>query len=244
MDAKVIESWVRNISRRDNTLSADEIAVMASTISEVVSYRPDRDIVREHQLAEQSNLLIEGWACRYITLSDGRRQIVALHLPGDFVDLHSFPLRVMDHSVATMTPCRVAIAPHIRLRKVTETQPHLTRLLWLSTMIDAAIHRQWLAGSGARSSLEHAAHLICELYVRLGVTGLTDGARFPLPITQVELADALGISTVHANRVVQDLKLQSLIAWRGKEAEILDWDRLQQVAEWDPTYLNLEDIPR
>mgnify|MGYP003577376039 CR=1 FL=1 len=244
MDAQTIDLWARNLARRDHTLTADEIAVLSGAVSEVVAFDADRDIVREQQLAESSNLLLEGWACRYVTLADGRRQIVAIHLPGDMVDLHSFPLKVMDHSVATLTPCRVAMLPHLRLKRVTETEPHLTRLLWMSTMIDAAMHRQWLAGAGARSSLGHAAHLICELYVRLGVVGLTKGARFPLPLTQVELADALGISPVHANRMVQDLKAQKLIAWHGKEAEILDWERLQQVAQWDPTYLNLEDIPR
>lgn len=239
-----VDDWVRNMRRRDGTLTAEEEAALRGVLSEILESPADRDVVREHDRQTKSHLLLEGWAGRYITLADGRRQIVAIHVPGDFVDLHSFPLQIMDHSVATFTPCRIALAPHDRLREITSQYPHLARLLWLSTLIDAAILRQWLVGSGKRSTLEQTAHLFCELFVRLQLTGRTEGQSFVFPLSQAELADCLGVSAVHANRVLQDLRATEVLAWRGRNVEVLDWDQLQALAEFDATYLNLIDSPR
>ncbi|MDP3174950.1 MAG: Crp/Fnr family transcriptional regulator [Phenylobacterium sp.] len=244
MEEPGVDIWVRNLRRRDHTLTADEEGAMRSVLSEVIEVPADQDVVREHDRQRRSHLLLEGWAGRYVTLSDGRRQIVALHVPGDFVDLHSLPLQVMDHSVATFTPCRIALAPHERLRAVTASQPHVARLLWLSTLIDAAILRQWLVGSGKRTALEQTAHLFCELYVRLELTGRAEQGRFAFPLSQSEVADCLGISAVHANRVFQELRSTETLSWRGRQVEIRNWDALTAIAEFDPTYLNLFDIPR
>jgi CRP-like cAMP-binding protein len=162
---------------------------------------------------------------------------------GDFVDLHSFLLGKMDHGVVALTPCRVGVVPHEELRAITERYPHLTRLLWLSTLIDGAIHREWLVAMGRRSALGHTAHLICELFLRLQAVGQVDGTTMQLPITQAELGDTLGISTVHVNRVVQELRNQGLITWRGEKLTIDDWDALRNAAEFDPTYLHLNAKP-
>lgn len=244
IEERGVDDWFRNIRRRDSSLTAEEEAAVRGTLSKVISVGADCDVVREHDRQTESHLLLEGWAGRYVTLADGRRQIVALHVPGDFVDLHSFPLQIMDHSVATFTACRIALAPHDRLRTVTATHPHVARLLWLSTLIDAAILRQWLVGSGKRSALEQTAHLFCELYVRLQLTGRAEGQTFVFPLSQIELADCLGVSPVHANRVVQELRATQVMSWRGRQVEILDWPALQSLAEFDPTYLNLVDSPR
>lgn len=239
-----IDRWIAGFRRRDPTLSAAEDAALRTVLSEIVEVPADHDIVRQHDRVTQSNLVLDGWAFRYIALADGRRQIVSVHIPGDFVDLHSFPLQVMDHSVATFTACRIAIAPHERVRAVTEQHPHLARLFWLSTLIDAAIHRQWLLGAGQRSALEHAAHRLCELCVRLETVGLAQDHAFVMPMSQAEFADALGVSSVHANRVIQELRAQGLVAWEGRRVTILDWPRLSRIAEFDPTYLSLFASPR
>jgi CRP-like cAMP-binding protein len=238
-----IDRWIANFQLRDPTLSPDEEHALRGVFSEAVEFGPDDDIVRAHDRMTQSHLLLEGWAFRYITLGDGRRQIVAIHIPGDFVDLHSFPLQVMDHSVATFSRCRVALAPHGRLRELTQAYPHLSRLFWLSTLIDAAIHRQWLAG-GQRSALERAAHLLCELYVRLELVGLAKDFSFAMPMSQIEFADALSISSVHTNRVLQELRNEGVASWQHREVGIHDWQRLAGLAEFDPTYLNLFNSPR
>jgi CRP-like cAMP-binding protein len=239
-----LDAWVLKMRARDPTLSSEENEVLRDSVKEVVQIEADRDIVREQDRCDQSHLLLRGWACRYLTLADGRRQIVALHLPGDFVDLHSFPLKTMDHSVATLTPCAIAVVPHERLKRITETRPHLTRVLWLSTLIDAAILRQWMLGAGRRSAVERTAHLFCEMFMRLRTIDAVEGARFAFPLTQLELADALGVTAVHTNRVIQGLKRSNMLSWRGQVVEILDLQRLRRMAEFDPTYLSVEPEPR
>ena len=217
---------------------------MRAILTGVLEAGPDTDLLKEHDRSTQSHLVLEGWAFRYIALADGRRQILAVHVPGDFVDLHSLPLQVMDHSVATFTPARIAVAPHERLRRLTEDHPHLARLLWLSTLVDAAIHRQWLVGAGQRSAREQAAHLMCELYVRLELIGEANDGRFTIPMSQAEFADALAVSSVHTNRVLQELRAEGVMTWRGRDVSIRDWDRLVAIAGFDPVYLNLFDARR
>jgi CRP-like cAMP-binding protein len=205
----------------------------------VRSFAADEDIVREGDRPSESSLLLEGISCRYRLLSNGRRQITALHVPGDFVDLHSFLLKTMDHGVSAITPCRYALVPHEALRVITEKHPHLTRMLWLLTLIDAAIHREWITGMGRRSALGQAAHLLCELFRRLEAVGLTEGNTFRFPLSQSEIGDTLGLSAVHVNRVIQELRSGGLVNWRGDLVTIEDFDRLADVAEFDPTYLHL-----
>jgi CRP-like cAMP-binding protein len=237
------EALVRKLEQRD-VLSDDERRAVANAVSRIKSFRADEDIVPDGSRPSESNLLIEGFACRSKTMADGRRQITALHVPGDFVDLHSFLLKTMDHAVVALTSCKVALVPHDTLRTITERHPHLARMLWLATLIDASIHREWMTGMGRRTALGQVAHLVCELFLRLQVVGLTEGSSFRLPITQQELGDMLGLSGVHINRVLMELRGQSLITWRGDTVSVDDWEGLKQAAEFDPTYLHLQQEPR
>ncbi len=189
-------------------------------------------------------LVVTGFTTRYRDLSDGKRQITAIHIPGDFVDLHSFLLKEMDHSVGALSTCRVITFPHRNLTRLTEQHPHLTRLLWLLTLLDSAINREWIVAMGRRSAAEQLAHLICEFCARLEVIGQVKDMTFTLPITQVELSDALGISPVHVNRVLQELRGENLFTWQNQTIRILDWPRLQERAEFDPLYLHLNREPR
>lgn len=233
------ERWAARLESQDEPLSAEERAALLGAIDRVVELPADHDVVRQGEIQTESNLLLDGWACRIGDLSDGRRQILALHISGDFVDLHSFQVRRMDHTVRTLTPCRIAMAPHERLTEITETMPRLGRRLWLSTLIDAAVLRQWMVGLGQRSARENAAHLMCELFYRLRAVGMTDGPRFRLPLNQIEIGEALGVSAVHTNRVLQELKAERAFSLRGQAAEVLDLDRLEAIADFDPTYLHL-----
>jgi CRP-like cAMP-binding protein len=230
----------RRLQRRDPAISEGERQALAAAVSHEVQFEADQDIVREQQVAENAHLLLSGWACRSSTLPGGRRRIQSLHMGGDFIDLQAFMLKRMDHSAVALTSCRLAVIPHVRLREISETMPHLTRLLWLTTVVDAAIQRQWLLGAGQRSALERLAHLLCEVFTRLEVGGLNDGQNFQLPLTQAELGDTLGISLVHANRVVGELRSRGLVSWRGEHVTILDWPALTRLAEFDPAYLELE----
>ena len=230
---------ITKLERRDH-LSEEERAVINAAASSLKRFRAGEDIVCEGDRPRESTLVIDGFTGRYNALLDGKRQISAIHIKGDFVDLHSFLLHVMDHGVVALTDCTVCTFPHDALTVITENHPHLTRLLWFSTLIDAAIHRRWIVAMGRQSAAAQLAHLLCELHVRLELVGLVDDKSFELPLNQSELGDVLGLSLVHVNRVVQGLKRAKLVAWTGKTITILDPEELCALAEFNPVYLHLE----
>jgi CRP-like cAMP-binding protein len=150
----------------------------------------------------------------------------------------------MDHGIVAMSTCRIAIVDHHELKTITETNPHLTRLLWLDTLVDGAVHREWIVAMGRRSKRAHIAHLICELYVRLQVVRRTNGRSFQFPLTQTAMADVLGVSLVHLNKTLQSLRQEKAFTWEGRVITILDWEKLQSIAGFDPSYLALSIEPR
>lgn len=236
---------LRQLTLRDSTLSQASRRLLANSFRPPSFVPAGADIVTRGQRPDHCTLIVSGWACRYNTLPDGRQQTLALHVSGDFVDLHSFPIKVMDHGVRALTDCSISTMSHAHVRTITETDAHLSRLLWLLTLIDAAILRQWLLSSGQRSALEHTAHLLCELWTRLQTAGLAaPGQSFELPISQQELAVALGISPVHLSRTMAELRARNLFVWGSTLAQILDWESLRTLAQFDPTYLILVDEPR
>jgi CRP-like cAMP-binding protein len=238
-----LDLLITKLERRDRLTEAEK-AVLREGWSAPRLYKAGQDLVREGNRPSVSTIVVDGFCGRYNTLRDGRRQITALHIGGDFVDLHSFLLKIMDHGVTALTDCRAVTIPHEHLERITETQPHLTRMLWLSTLIDASINRQWIVAMGRLASGAQFAHLICELRVRLGIIGQADDDGYDFPLTQTQVADVLGLSLVHVNRVVQELRREELIAWSGRRIRILDWKRLVELAEFDPRYLHLELEPR
>jgi CRP-like cAMP-binding protein len=237
------ERLIQKLLLRDKVSDDEQAALRALPVQER-AYGNGDVIVPFGARPTSSNLLLEGFICRFRDLNDGSRQIVALHVPGDFVDLQSFLLKVMDHGLMAVGPCRIAIVPHEHLTKVTRTFPHLTRLLWFSTLIDAAIHREWAMRLGALPALPRMAHLFCEIYVRLEVVGLARDHRFSIPLGQRELSEALGLSLVHTNRVLQKLRAGRLVTVSNSTFEIHDWNALRTLADFDPTYLHLEKVPR
>ncbi|HEY8576875.1 MAG TPA: Crp/Fnr family transcriptional regulator [Devosia sp.] len=243
MDDHRLFHLFRRLDIRD-TLSADEKQALAEAAGNTVQYSAGSDMSSEGDSPDRSQLLIGGMAARYNRVESGDRQITAFHIAGDFVDLHGFLLARLDHGVSAVTDVTVVEFPHVNLTAVTERFPHLTRLLWLSTLLDGAIHRQWLVAMGRLSALSHMAHLFCEHYLRADTVALAAGMSFPFNITQEQLADALGLSTVHVNRTIQELRRLGLISWDGRTVTIHDWERLQQVGQFDPTFLDLTRSPR
>lgn len=228
--------------RRDE-LSGREKAVLGELLQPPIVIPAGSDIVRQHSSPQYSTLILDGFAARYVMLMNGSRQITELNVPGDFVDLHSLMMSPMDHGVVALTTCTVARSPHEGLRRLTETEPHLTRLLWMDTLIDAAVHRQWIAGLGRRTAVARLAHLLCELYLRLEIVHRAGRGRMELPLSQAVLADVLGLSEVHVNRSIAQLRSAELVKWTGRAIEICDWDDLVRQAEFDPTYLRLTRAP-
>ena len=235
----MIDAAFQKLRARDDVTAGEE-AVLRAAISCIVHVGKDETFVKANVPLNNSNILVEGLACRYRDMANGERQVTEVHVPGDFVDLHSFPLKRLDHNIMALVPSRIAIVPHDRLREITETEPHLTRLLWLATAMDAAIHREWMVSIGRRSALARIAHMLCELYERMRIVRLTDGLSYRLPLTQVDLAECLGLTPIHVNRTLKELRMRKLVTFRSKLVTITDLPALQAVAEFDANYLFLD----
>jgi CRP-like cAMP-binding protein len=205
--------------------------------SHIREYSNHDEIVREGDRPKESCVVVEGMAFRFKGLPDGKRQIYAFHVPGDFCDLHSFVLKRMDHGIAVAGRCKIAAVPHQTVQEITENYPRLTRALMWDMAIDAAVSREWMVGMGRRSAYQQVAHLLCEFLVRLKSVGLAEDDSYELQPTQEELGDALGLSTVHVNRVLQDLRGEGLIVSKGRTVTIPDPARLKQAAGFNPAYL-------
>jgi CRP-like cAMP-binding protein len=224
-------------TNRTPQLSEGEVASLEGAVGRTADFVAKQIIVRQQVPLHQCTLLLEGFVERYKDTPEGRRQILAIHIPGDFVDLHSFPLKRLEHSVAALTPVKVAFFPHAAIRALIAQSVTLTELLWRSTLIDAAINREWIVSVGARSAAVRLAHLFCEMFTRLQRVGLTNGTTFPFPVTQIDLADATGLTAVHANRMLRQLRELGLVEFRQGVAEIPDWHALRRFATFDPSYL-------
>lgn len=229
--------------RRRDQVSEHEADKLRGSIEKINHCLGGNVLVREGAPLSHAVLLIDGYVARYKDLADGQRQITELHVPGDFVDLHGFLLKHLEHHIGCLTPAKVALVPHERLIELSETEPHLSRLLWLSTLIDAAIQRERILTLGRRSAIARVAHLICELQMRLDVVGLADG-KFDLPLTQIDLADATGLTAVHVNRMLRQLRTEGLMSFQRGVVTIHDLDGLRRIAEFDTTYLFLDAAPR
>lgn len=225
-------------------VSEQEAGVLRRAVDRVEQHPAGHVLVEEGQPLNFSILLTDGVVARHKDLAEGQRQITELHVAGDFVDLHGYLLKRLEHSVSALTPVEVAIVPHKALTAITETEPHLTRMLWLTTQIDAAIQRERILSLGRRSAIARVAHLLCELFHRLRAVALTDGAAFGLRITQLDLADATGLTGVHVNRMLRELRRERLVTFRSGVVAIHDLEGLEQRAEFNPAYLFMTDVPR
>lgn len=221
------------------SLSAKERGVLVEAVARTRDVAADQDVVREGDETGECNLILEGVLCRYKLVAEGKRQIIGFQIAGDLCDLTGFVLGRMDHSVATLTRAKLGVIPYRRLQEITEQYPHLARALWQETIIDASISREWLANIGRRSAYERIAHLLCEMGARLSAVGQARNGSFEWPITQTELADAMGLSTVHVNRVLKQLRAEGLIELSGRTMVVEDWERLQSAGGFRSDYLFL-----
>lgn len=231
---------IRKLERFTRLSDADKSLLQQAATARIVNYDSHQDIITEGEEPTDVNLILGGWVCRYKQLADGGRQIMSFLLPGDLCDLNIFLLRRMDHALGTLTPVAVAKISRDLLQRMLNADPRLTRALWWEVLVTAAIHREWLVNIGRRTALERVAHLLCEVYFRQAAVGRAKEGRCELPITQVELADALGLSAVHVNRTLRELRLSGLIDWRDKVLAIPDVDALTGVARFSPDYLHLD----
>ena len=202
-------------------------------------YAPDQDILVEDQSIDECHVILTGLAMRYKLLPDGERQIMAFLIPGDLCDAEVFVLDKMDHSVGAITATTTAVIPAETMRTLLREVSPMSEALWWGTMTDLAVLRERLVDIGRRDARERVAHLIFEMLVRYRTIGTTDDDVMPWPITQDELADATGLTTVHINRTLRQLREDGLIDVNRREMTVLDPDRLRQISGFNPNYLHL-----
>ena len=198
------------------------------------------DLVVEGDRADVVRIFLSGWACRYKVLEDGRRQIVNFVLPGDTCDAHVYLFSKMDHSIGTLTPVVYSEFDRTAFEQLIAADKTIAEALYCEMLANSAIQREWTLNVGRRDALERVAHVICELFVRLSVVGLADAHSFAFPVTQMDLADATGLSTVHVNRTLQELRASNLITLRDRNLVIHDLQALSTIAMFTPHYMHLE----
>jgi CRP-like cAMP-binding protein len=199
-------------------------------------------IVREGEPTTTSCIMLSGYSMRHKVVGDGSRQIVAIHMKGELVDLQNSLLGVADHSVQMLTPGKVAMIPRDEMIRVAFERPNVGKAMWMDTLVDASIFREWIANVGRRDSATRVAHLLCEFSLRLKVAGLGEETDYELPMTQEQLADATGITSVHVNRTLKGLEAQGLIERRSpRSIHIGDWRQLASAGDFNPAYLHLKE---
>jgi CRP-like cAMP-binding protein len=229
--------------RRRIELSSEEERAIRDCVAETRKVPAGRVVVRAGEQLNSSLLLLDGWLARCKDLPSGERQVTELHVAGDFADLHGFTLKRLDHDVMTLSECILAVVPHDRFKEITERYPRLARIYWMFTNVDGAITRELSLSLGQRSAISRMAHLFCELHARLDIVGRARSDGFELPLTQRELAECLGLTVVHANRTIQELRRRGLVELENRQLTIRDRRGLVGLAEFDPAYLYLERMP-
>ena len=204
----------------------------------VVTASAGQDLACEGDAADRIRMILSGWAVRYKTLDDGRRQIVNIVLPGDTCDARIYLLQRLDHSIAALTPVAYAELDRERFERLIARDRMLAEAFWCETLSNAAIQREWALNLGRRDAFERLAHLLCEVFERLRPVGLVDGDSCAFPITQTDLADATGLSVVHVNRTLQELRSSGLIVLRDRTLTVHDLQALKDVASFSPDYLH------
>jgi CRP-like cAMP-binding protein len=220
-------------------LSADDRATLTNLAHNLRHVDARRDLIAEGDRPHWVYLVVDGWCARYKSLPDGRRQIVSLLLPGDFCGIAAHMLKRMDHSIVAITRLKLATIAPEEMRALKDDRPRIAQALSWADLVSAAIQREWALNLGLRNAYERLSHLLVELYLRLQAIGLAVDGRCDFPLTQNDLADATGLTAVHVNRTLQELRGEGLIELERRQLRILDLDRLMSVSMFNPNYLHL-----
>ncbi len=221
-------------------LSDEDRRVLEDATGRTRHVRAREDIIREGEPPRGVNVILSGWACRYKVMEDGRRQTVAFFVPGDLHDVNVFILRQMDHSIGAITPVTYAEIGREAFETIADNHPRIMQAMWWDTLVAVATQREWTLNVGQRSALERIGHLLCELFIRLRAVGLTKGTSCEFPLTQTDIAEATGLTPVHVNRTLQEMRSRGLIVLKARELTIPDLGALKSVSLFNDNYLHLE----
>jgi CRP-like cAMP-binding protein len=238
-NSSTLEPLVHKLAYRAELNAEDRAAILALPFT-LKTMERGQYIVRERELATQSCVMLSGYSIRSKVVATGDRQIVAIHMKGECVDLQNSLLKVADHSVQMLTPGKVALIPRDEIIRLTLERPRVGHAMWVDTLVDGSIFREWIANVGRRDARTRVAHLLCEFAVRLKSAGLGDETGYELPMNQEQLADATGLTSVHINRTLKALDRDGLIDRANPRAiRIGDWRKLADVGDFDSNYLHM-----
>lgn len=219
-------------------LTPADAALLSSLPFTVKEVGAGHYLVREGAPTTECCALVTGYACRHKVAANGGRQIVSFHLAGDILDLQHLLLAIADHNVQTITPATIAFIPKTALKQVAAQSERIADALWRDTLIDASIFREWVLNVGRRDARSRTAHMLCEFAARREAAGLGSPEEFELPMTQEQIADATGLTAVHVNRMLRALEEAGAIARARRQIRIVDWERMRDIADFDPVYLH------
>jgi CRP-like cAMP-binding protein len=231
--APLARRWQRNIALTD----AEQTALIALPATRRM-FAKDAFIVREGETSSTCGLLLKGFAYRQKFVGNGARQIISLHIPGEFIDLQNCLLPIADHNVQSLDQSEIALIPKASLLDLATHHPNIARAMWLDTLVDSSIFREWVVNVGRRDARTRIAHLLCELALRLQASGAVRDGVHRFPLTQEQLADATGLTSVHTNRTLQALRREGLISLTSNALVVLDWERLRDVGDFSERYLH------
>ncbi len=226
--------FLENRLRHD--LSEHEKSVLEASIHEVVTFDQSQRILHQGHVYNHSTMLIEGFILRTIEGPD-RRYGVSFHVPGDFVDLHCFALKRLDHNLDTLGPVKLGYASHETLQQIMQDEPHLARLLWFSTLLDAALHREWVMKLEQLTTPRRIAHIFAEIWHRMKMVGLGDERGFDTPLTQADLGELTGATTIHINRALKNLRERGLASFTRGRVDIIDRAGMEEYGLFSSDYL-------
>ena len=235
--ASVLSALTRKLSRLA-ALNAEDLACLAALPTEVEGAPRFRQLVREGDVPARCCLLVTGYAARYKLTASGVRQIVSFHIAGDLLDVQHLLLAQADHSVETVTPATIAWIPKPDLLRAARERPSIGTALWRDCLIDASVFREWTLNVGRRDARSRVAHMLCEFIARCEAAGLGRRECFELPMTQSQIGDATGLTSVHVNRTLKALDADGALMRTRNQFRVLDWDRLCSIADFDAAYLH------
>jgi CRP-like cAMP-binding protein len=239
MPDSTLEPMVRNLAYRVDLDAEDRRAILGLPFV-VKTIERNHFIVRERERTTHSCVMLSGYSVRSKVVGTGERQIVTVHMKGDTVDLQNSLLGIADHSVQGLTTSKVAQIPRDQIMRLAEERPQVGRAMWIETLVEGSISREWVANVGRRDARTRLAHLFCEFAVRMKVAGLAEDNQIELPMTQEQLADSTGLTAVHVNRTIRGMETEGLIERPHARAVLFsDWRRLAEVGDFDSNYLHL-----
>ncbi|MET4205815.1 Crp/Fnr family transcriptional regulator [Bradyrhizobium sp. LA2.1] len=224
--------------RTSSGISDDDVKEIEALPIAVRQYSAEAPVVRDGERATDCCLIADGFCARSKTIASGKRQILSIHIPGEIPDLMSLFLHVMDHDLSTLTPCTLGFISHETLRKLHQRSPSVAEMFWRDTLIDAAMFREWIVNVGQRPAPARLAHVMIELRERLRVIERLDGNSFEMPLTQEQIGEALGITGVHANRVIKQLRQEGIVELHRGRVTVLDEWKFLELADFDGRYLH------